>query len=100
MAFRCSGVRVNSASNRLCNVDPPRASVRVWLRETSTRGTYIRYVYWFRVLAGSVSTDQQEKERRQTGPKAEHIMTNSIRLPVTYNAACAYASRGIDHHVT
>ena len=27
------------------------------------------YVYWFSVLAGSVSTDQQEKkERRQTGP--------------------------------
>ena len=49
------------------------------------------YMYWFSVLAGSLSTDQQEKkERRQTGPRAGRIMTpetaNSIRLPLTYNA--------------
>ena len=51
----------------------------------------LTYMYWFSVLAGSVSTDQQEKkERRQTGPRVGRIMTletaNSIRLPVTYNA--------------
>ena len=33
-------------------------------------------VYWFSILAGSVSTDQQEKkDKRQTGPWAGRIMT-------------------------
>ena len=55
----------------------------------------LTYMYWFSVLAGSVSTDQQEKkEKRQTGPRAGRIMTpetaNSIRLPVAYNAVLPY----------
>ena len=44
----------------------------------------LTYVYWFSVLAGSVSTDQQEKEeRRQTGPRAGRIMTQ--RLPTRFD---------------
>ena len=54
----------------------------------------LTYMYWFSILAGSVSTDQQENERKKTD-RAERIMTK--RLPtqfdyilVTYNAGCAY----------
>ena len=44
----------------------------------------LTYVYWFSFLAGSVSTDQQEKkERRQTGPRAGRIMTQ--RLPTRFD---------------
>ena len=52
-------------------------------------------VYWFSVLVGSGSTDQQEKkERRQTGPRAglwyhDQETANSIRIPVAYNAGYA-----------
>ena len=51
---------------------------------------------WFSILAGSASkTSKRKKERRQTGTRARRIMnkrqetTNSIRLPVTYNAGYA-----------
>ena len=48
-------------------------------------------MYWFSVLAGSVSTDHQEKiGKRQTGAlgRAYHDpeTANSILLAVTYNA--------------
>ena len=40
----------------------------------------LTYVYRFSVLAGYVSTDQQEKkEGRQTGPRAGRIMTQRPR---------------------
>ena len=45
----------------------------------------LTYMYWFSVLAGSVSTDQQEKkERRQTGPRAGHIMTQRLLIRFDY----------------
>ena len=69
--------------------DPLRASVRVWLRETSASGTRVRmvlaYVYWFSVLSGSVSTDQQEKQRKTDKGlyRVERIMTK--RLPTRFD---------------
>ena len=51
-------------------------------------------MYWFSLLAGSVSTGQQEKERKKTDrayDRAYHDQepANLIRLPVAYNAGYA-----------
>ena len=48
-------------------------------------------MYWFSHLAGSVSTGQQEKERKKTGRAygqayRDQETANSIRLPVACNA--------------
>ena len=45
----------------------------------------ITYVYWLGVLAGSVSTDQQEKKERRhrVGRIMDPETANSIRLPVS-----------------
>ena len=48
---------------------------------------------WFSVLAGSVSTDQHKKERRQTGPTAERIM---IRLRETKLGRLGYVKRNFE----
>ena len=53
----------------------------------------LTYMYWFSVLAGSMSTDQQEKrERRQTGPRVGRIMIQ--RLPGTYICVLVQRSSG------
>ena len=55
------------------------------------RGTVRRYEYWFSVLAGSVTTDQQEKERK-AGTRAERIMTKRLLLDsITSSAGHALA---------
>ena len=50
----------------------------------------LTYVYWFSVL---VSKDHQEKERRQTGPRAERIMTKRLPIRLYY---CNWGERERD----
>ena len=66
-----------------------RSVALVLIRLFAAVNAIFTYMYWFSVLAGSVSTDQQEKKvRRQTGPRAGRIMTQRFDSCV------------IDHHVT
>ena len=43
-----------------------RSIALVSIRSFVVIRTLLTYVYWFSVLAGSVSTDEQEKERKKT----------------------------------
>ena len=57
------------------------------------------YVYRIQCVP-CIQTSKIQKETRQTEPGPDQETTNSIQLPVTYNAGYAYASHVIDHHMT
>ena len=48
-------------------------------------------MYWFSLLAGSASTGQQEKERRQAVPRAGRIVTKRLLTRFDY----MYYKRGL-----